>query len=60
MVRGQASGQRVPFPERDRRGLFIQEGTRRCEKGCACLSGRYLSLGSAKGFHWASPSPYQL
>lgn len=59
-VRGQALGQRVPFPERDRRGLFTQEGAWRCEKGPVCPAGRYLSPGCAKGLHRDSPCPYQL
>lgn len=47
-------------PTRDRRGLFTQEGVRRCEKGPACPSSRYLSLGCAKGLRRGSLGSYQL
>ena len=60
MVWGRALGQRVLFPERDRRGLFTQEGVWRCEKGRACPAGRYLSPGCAKGLRQAILHPYQL
>lgn len=57
MVQGWVLWEQVPFPERDRRDLFTQEGARRCEKGHTCPSGCYLSPGCAKGLHRASPEP---
>lgn len=57
MVWGRVLCEQVPFPERDQRGLFTQEGARRCEKGHTCRSGCYLSPGCAKGLHRASPVP---
>lgn len=60
MARGWALGQRVQFPERDRRSLFTQEAARRCEKSRSRPSRRYLSPGSAKGLLRASQRSYQL
>lgn len=60
MAWGWALGQRVQFPERDRRSLFTQEAARRCEKSRSRPSRRYLSPGSAKGLLRASQRSYQL
>lgn len=60
MAQGQMLAQQVPFPEREQRGLFTQEGAQRCEKGHACPSSRYLSLGCARGLCRGSLRPYQL
>lgn len=57
---GLGVGEASAVPTGDRRGLFTQEGVWRCEKGPACPSSHYLSLGCAKGLRRASLGSYQL